>query len=933
MNKTQKVGAGAVRRMGQLSRMSLLGAVVLVAACSGNSADSLIESANKHLQNNDSKAAIIELKNALQKDPRSAEARFLLGRLLLESGDPVGAGVELDKAQELGYPEVKLIPMQAKLLLARRQGDKLLERYGQRHLGEPAAEAELQALLASAYLEQGKRGEAQAALDAALKAGPGNVDARLLNVRMLASAKDIKGASEALEQLIAAAPNNSEARKLKGDLLLFSGNADGALAAYNEAIEKDKKNLSAHDAALWLTIGRKDAAANDKQLKVLQAALPQHPLTKFFTALVALEKGDTKTAEDYAQQLLKQAPDNVRALQLAGSIALQKKDLVLAQTHLVKALQIAPDQVALRLQLARAYLGANEPAKVMKTLQPLVTESGNQWEAFAMMGQASLISGDVAKAETYLSQAVKLNPKDGRSRSVLAVLDISKGRNAQGMNELRSIASTDTGPTAELAMIGVYLKSKNYDQAMKVVEDLEHKLPKLPLAANMRGQIELQRGRRDEARAAFEAALKLDPANFPASTSLALMDIADNKPAQAQQRYEKLLTVDPNNGRAVAAVAEMRLRQGANKEELVEYVSKAIRANPSDPILRVSLVGLQMSRNEVKLALAAATEGLAAIPGNPELLDMQGLLQMRGNEASQAIVTYGKLAAVQPNSPQAYMRLAEIGMAQKDAAMAAQNFRKALGVKPDLVLAQRGLIAIEVNAGRSKEALAIAKTMQSQHANAAAGYMAEGDIYVGLNRWPDAVAAYKLALSKESQAATAIKLHGALFKAGKTDEAQKLAQDWLRQNPKDTLFPYYQGDLALAAGKYDLAQQQYEAVLRISPDNAAALNNVAWLLNRAHKPEALDFAQRATKLAPGNPSFMDTLAEIYAGRGDTAKAIEIQKAVVKTAPDMHEHRLHLARYYLAAGDKTGAREELDKLAALGSGFRGQAEVQSLKAKL
>ena len=71
---------------------------ILLGGCGGDSPESLILSSKDYLAKNDNKAAIIQLKNALQSNPNLAEARFLLGSALLESGDIAGAEVELRKA-------------------------------------------------------------------------------------------------------------------------------------------------------------------------------------------------------------------------------------------------------------------------------------------------------------------------------------------------------------------------------------------------------------------------------------------------------------------------------------------------------------------------------------------------------------------------------------------------------------------------------------------------------------------------------------------------------------------------------------------------------------------------------------------------------------------------------------------------------------------
>jgi len=932
MSKTTKMNDSAVQRVSRVGRWTLLSGLIVLAACSGDSAPSLVESAKKHIDKKDSKAAVIELKNALQKDPQLAEARFLLGSLLLSGGDVVGAEVELQKAQSLNYPADKLVPLQAKVLLLRGQLDKLVSQYGKLTLQAQDSQAQLQSMLATAYLTQGKRAEAQAAVEAALRAEPGHIGAQLLQVRIFAIAKETKAAMEAIEKVIVAAPANSEARQLKGDLLLSTGDVDAALSEYKEAIERDKTNLGAHTSAVWVQLGKKDPAAADAQFQLMRAALPQHPQTRFFTALLALDKGDLKTAHEQSQQLLKQAPESVRALQMAGAVELRRGALVQAEANLAKALQLAPDQTRVRLLLAQTQMRAGEPGKAIKLLQPMISTSNPQWEAYALMAQALLMNGEPAKAEGFFAQASKLNPKDSRSRTALALAQMAKGRTEQGFDELRLISAEDEGPVADLALISAALRAKDYDRALKAIDLLEKKQPKQPMAANLRGQTELQRGRLDRARVAFEAALAIDPSYFPAASSLAGMDFKDGKPELARSRFEKMVAADEKNVRAAMALLALRAQTGSSKTEQIEQLGKIIKANPTEIPPRQALVGLHVEHKDFKAALAAAQDGLAASPDSPEMLDVLGQVQQLSGEPLQALSTYGKLANLQPKSPQPLMRMAEIQLAQKDTVAAAQSLKRALSLKPDYLPAQRGLMMLSLQSGKNKEAIDMARSVQGQRGDSV-GFALEGDLYSAQKGWGDAARAYRAGLDKQPSSELAIKLHRSLLLGGKTDEALKLEQQWIKQHGKDVGFLYYLGDVALAKNSFEAARQYYEKVLQLTPENPAAMNNIAWILAKMQKPGALDMALKATKLAPKEPAFMDTLAEIYSKSGQLPKAIEIQEAAVAAGPETHLHRLHLARYYVTAGDKSKARKELDHLAGLGDKFAAQAEVKSLRDKL
>ncbi len=95
-----------------LLSVSIVTLLATLSACSGGvSTEEHITRANQFIANSEYDSAIIELKNALQEDSESGEARWLLGKVYLESGDVLSAEKELQRALKLGWSHSDVIPV------------------------------------------------------------------------------------------------------------------------------------------------------------------------------------------------------------------------------------------------------------------------------------------------------------------------------------------------------------------------------------------------------------------------------------------------------------------------------------------------------------------------------------------------------------------------------------------------------------------------------------------------------------------------------------------------------------------------------------------------------------------------------------------------------------------------------------------------------
>ncbi|MBK7673846.1 MAG: PEP-CTERM system TPR-repeat protein PrsT [Candidatus Accumulibacter sp.] len=912
---------------------SALLVTLLLIGCGGENPTALLSSAKESLLKNDHKTAVIQLKNALQKDPQLAEARFLLAKALLEGSDPTGAEVELRKAKDLNYPADEVVPLLARTLLMLGQPEKVTGELAKAELTTPAAKSALQTSIGQAYVMQGKPDQAEAAYAASLAAEPGNPPALIGEARMKAGRGDLPGAVALLDRALEKSPGLHDAWQIKGDLLSAQGDAAGAMLAYRKALEIKPDYLAAHAAIIrqLLAEGKIDDAG--AQLASMKQIAANHPQTHYLAAMLAYQKKEYAAARDAILLMLRAVPDNPLGLQLAGLIEYELKAFPQAETYLLKALPQTPPLGVARRVLIASYLQNSQPGKALGILEPVLDKIDKDSNMLALAGQVFLQNGQIDKAGTYFARAAALDPKNPGKRTSLAMVSMARGDSDAAFRDLEQVAAADPGNRADLALIAAHLQRREIDAALKAIAALEKKQPDDPLTHNLRGTALL--GKRDiaGARKSFEKALALNAAYFPAAVNLANLDLVEKKPEEARKRFEAVLVKDPKNVQALLALAELRAKAGGTTEEVAALIGKAVTASPTDPAPRLRLIGLYLSKNETKSALAAGQEALAALPERPEILDAAGRAQQAAGDLNQALATYGKLVAIKPDSPLPYLRMAEIEVAAKNKEAALQNLQKALKVKPDSLDAQRGIMMLELDAGRTKEALDVARDVQRQRPKEAIGYVFEGDAHASKKAWGDAAAAYRAGLKEVGGAELAAKLHSALLAGGNNAEADKFAEAWLKEHAKDARFRLYLAEQATARKDYAGAVRHYRVLLEAQPDNAAVLNNLAWVAGQLKDPKAIDYAEKANKLAPDQPAVMDTLAVILVEKGDSARAVELFKKALELAPQASQIRLNYARALIKVGQKGEARIQLDQLAKLGDKFPAQAAVAELQKGL
>jgi putative PEP-CTERM system TPR-repeat lipoprotein len=288
---------------------------------------------------------------------------------------------------------------------------------------------------------------------------------------------------------------------------------------------------------------------------------------------------------------------------------------------------------------------------------------------------------------------------------------------------------------------------------------------------------------------------------------------------------------------------------------------------------------------------------------------------------------------MQSRSILAQLELANAYQANGENRQATAVLKKALEIHPANVDVRVALGTIYLQTGRVREAADVASQLQKQNPRAAPGYALEGDALMMQSDYARAANVYEKADKLRSNGLVRIRAHEAhsLEQKGIVSDAPLLA--WLEQHPGDVNVRMYLGDVYLKEGKREAAIAQYQSLLRDDPKNVRALNNMAWSLQQAGDPRALDYAHQAFQLKPNDGIVADTLGWLLVTQGKLNEGLQVMLKAVSLSPENPVIRFHLAQALVQAGDNVRACNELKILLESGKPFAQADEVRALLKRL
>jgi putative PEP-CTERM system TPR-repeat lipoprotein len=887
----------------------------------------MVASAKEYIAKGDHNAAVIQLKNAVQKAPNDGEAHFLLAGALLQTYDAEGAVKEYRRALELQVAPERVYPPLARALLEANSADKVVAELADKTVADPLAHADLQTSIGQAYLTTGKPKEARAAFARALAASADYPNAKLGEARILAVEGRMPEAAKLVDEVLARSPEEPEGLYLKGEMLRAAGRADEAIAVFEQVVKLRPRTVAARRALAGLLMQKKQFDQAAGHIEAVKKIAPNDPQVLYLDAQLALQRGQQADARNRVHQLLKVSPDDVPGLVLAGRIELDSGAYAFAEQFLRKALANAPQEAAARRLLVSLYLQSAQPVRALEAVQPLLEKSADDAATLALAGEVYLANKDLKTATKYLEKAGSLDAQNANVRTRLAQVRFASGDVERAVKDLEAISKSDPEQfQADVTLITGLMQRNELDKALEAARTLEKKQPNNPLTFQLFGAIYLAKRDIASARASFEKAVALQPSYLPSLQALARLDLQEGNPAATRKRYEAALAKDPNNAAVLVSYAAFLRATGAEQREAGALLERAVQAAPGAADPRVALADFHLRMGDPKKALEVAQQANAAVPNDPRIVEVLGVTQQANGNVSQAIETFGQLARLMPKSANAQVRLAGAYAAAKEYPRALQILRGVLAQEPQRVDLHNDIAYILVQAGRFEDAVAEAREAQKKRPKEALGFVIEGDVRAAQQKWLEAAALYRAALGRSPDMLTANKAVATLKKVEGTTDVPALAAKWLNENPKDFAARLYLADRDMAQKNFKSAVPHLRVLVELQPNNPVLLNNLAWAGAAIGDPQAVKYAERAYRLAPINPLVADTYGWLLVESGEVKRGVEVLQQAANLAPAAQEVRLHLAKALLKNGQKDGARKELETImkASEASAFKDEA---------
>lgn len=913
----------------RLRSLGMMLSCVVIFGCSGSASDYVQEGA-KYLDKGDLGAALISFKNAVQADPSSVVARLALADALERNGDLPGAEQQLRRAVDAGGDPDELVPRIAVLLLDRGENALLIRDFGVRKLKSPSADSDLKALASLAYLASGQPKKAVEQIEQAATVTPA---IRLARAQIAFAANQRSSAATEMDEVLTTDKAPWWVARAASRVFAANDEADKALLTIKKAYDAAPmhRGVIGEYAEQLIGASRKEEARplRDKLRKVA----PGYYRTQYLDALFLLEDGKQDLAYTAVTKVLAVLPEHIPSQVIAASIELERNELASVETRVKKIVAAAPNSSEGHRLRAMLEMRRGNVAEASAALERAISRAPEDRGLLSMAAGAAWSRGDRQAAIRQMSKAALQEPVHADLAGKLAEMQSASGQMDSAKKSLDIAIAAVRDANGRESVFNSALRMKQYGVAKELAQKEIVLRPKDPDPMMWMAAVVGSEGDQVAALGYARKALDLRPDYYPALVALA----NTGKTTEARQEYEarlkKAVDVGTKEPRIYLDRARSMVQSGADDEQIGILLAKGVSSAPTDLMLREAAARHWVGAGKKDKALALVKDGESAMPDNARMLALAAQIQEVVGERAQAAVKFAQLAERYPDRIDWNLKHAQNQIDAGKNQDAEKILKRLIQLRPEEPAPYQMLAKLQVAMNLAKEAQTTAEMLRDKPRQKATGLILLGDVYGAMDRRMDAMKAYADA-GAAGLPDVAIERKVRLFdQTGSGAMATAELTKWLAAHPDNVSGLALAANRASAQGNYKEAAKHLERIVKQDPNNPVVLNDLAWALVMNKDSRALEFASKASALAPRNSNVLDTLSQSQLIADKRSEAIATARKALELDAKSAVVRVHLAEMLLAEGNKVEATGLLNNLDEKKLDKEGVARLTKLKGQL
>ncbi len=875
-----------------------------------------LESAKSLAASGDIKSYAIELKNALQQNPKNAEARFLLGQYYVNNQLGAPAEKELEKAIEYGMQKSEVLSEMVQALYYQYAFSRLIEYSDSLPAISADTKAEVLFYRGASWINLGNIDKSQQEFEAAVNAAPDSTYGKISQGYLYLIFDKPNNTNEIATSLTTNNPENAEALLLLARSQLALKQLADSASSMEKALSLQPNRLQLYVDTARVQISAQKFEVAEKNVDHVLKIAPKHLPSNILKATLRLRDKDFTAAREHADQAVTLSEVNKQAKLLSGMANFYLENWESARDRLLAIKDfVRPGHIAHRmLAYSEFKLGYVQSAQeILSTMGDLSDADKKLLKSF---GAEFAREGKIDEATSLYETAAGLGSSDPEALTKMGILKLSQD-DSSGLNDLEKALEKDAEFTwARAAMARYYLKAGDTTKAIKTVEELVSLAPddveSYLLAAEIYGGAE----RYSDAKRVLDNADKRFPKNTGIMITYSKLAYSQGDLKSSANYLADTLKIAPSNDYALMAYYRLTKRLGDTKPANLA-IDEAIAKNSGNDNLVLIKALTQIDQNLPDQGLAT----LSMIKPESSLYSraqsISGNIEAKKGNGQNALIHFQNWIKAAPKEPRAYFATAKIQASNNNMREALSTIDQGLTAIPTnkaLHLEKVRLLLEGEQINQAKSVIAKYNTLYGQDA---ALDLIQGTYYAKQGNYSKAEQLFSSSHQLNPSSRTAIGLAEIYIRTNRVDQAVSKLNEWLKEHPADQAVRLYKANLALSTkGRSDKqeALKQYSAIVDKSPNNFVAQNNLAWILGELGQiSEAVEHAATAYKLKPSLPAIQDTYGYLLLLSGNVSEAKEILQLAHRTSDGDPSITYHYAMALSQVDKKDEAKQILSSV--------------------